>query len=178
MSSTLKTESIAEPEIDSKPLCQAAIDSLLLERDAWGVLSLVDASGLRHTGIEPVRGFPLSDPDRWISLCGPDGGELAVVESLDALEPEARRLLSEELTRREFVPTIRAILRMPVNSEPTEWHVATDRGETSFQVNSVDDVRRLGAQRVLIVDDRGIRYLIEDVSQLDPLSRRVLERYL
>lgn len=153
-------------------------DSFTLERDDWGALVLIDEEGVRHSPIEPVRGFPLSDPDRWVSLCSGSGRELVVVEDLAVLEPKSRRILADELARREFVPLVHRILSLPVDSEPTEWHVETDRGTTTFQLNSVDDVRRLGAHRVLVVDARGIRYLIEDTRLLDPLSQRVLERYL
>lgn len=152
--------------------------SFSLDRDDWGALVLVDEEGDRHAPVEPVRGFPLSDPDRWISLCNAEGRELVVVEDLAALEPRSRRILSDELARREFVPVIRRILSMPVDSEPTEWQVETDRGITVFQLNSADDVRRLAANRVLVIDARGIRYLIEDTRLLDALGQRVLERYL
>ena len=44
--------------------------------------------------------------------------------------------------------------------------------------DSDNDVRRLGANRILLVDTHGIRYLIPDASRLDAASRRILERYL
>jgi hypothetical protein len=161
-----------------RPSSEAAAEGQIqLQRDAWGRLELVDARGARHVPIEPVRNFPLTDPDRWVSLCTADGRELAVID-LAATDPTTRKLLDEELSRREFVPAIQRIVSMPVDSEPTEWQVETDRGPTSFLVNSADDVRRLGPHRALVVDARGIRYTIDDVRQLDGLSRRVLERYL
>ncbi|HEY2893827.1 MAG TPA: DUF1854 domain-containing protein, partial [Pirellulales bacterium] len=72
----------------------------------------------------------------------------------------------------------RRILRVPVDAEPTQWEVETDRGPTRFVLNSNDDVRRLGPHRALVIDSHGIRYLIDDVRQLDHLSRRIIERYL
>lgn len=183
MSIALKTSRKASTG-DSPSTCAADTalleprDSFTLERDDGGALVLIDDEGLRHSPVEPVRGFPLSDPDRWISLCSDSGRELVVVEDLAALEPQSRRILADALALREFVPSVRRILSMPVDSEPTEWHVETDRGTTTFQLNSTDDVRRLGEHRVLVVDARGIRYLFEDTRLLDPLSQRVLERYL
>ncbi len=149
-----------------------------LEHDAWGTLVLVDAKGLRHEPVEPVRGFPISDPDRWISICDAQGRELVWVEDIRALSPETRAVLEHDLARREFVPLIRRILSVPADAEPTEWEVETDRGCARFVLNSVDDVRRLGPHRGLVIDAQGIRYLIDDARQLDPLSRRILERYL
>lgn len=183
MSTALKTSRKASsgqsPSANDRPTAMLeARERFSLERDDWGALVLVDELGLRHSPVEPVRGFPLSDPDRWISLCDAAGRELVVVEDLATLEPESRSILSEALARREFVPVICRILSMPVDSEPTEWNVETDRGVTTFQLNSADDVRRLAAHRVLVIDARGIRYLIEDTRLLDSLGQRVLERYL
>ena len=106
------------------------------------------------------------------------GREVAWVEDLAALAPEVRRVLEDELARREFVPVLRRVLGVSAAVEPSRWEVETDRGAASFVLNNEDDVRRLGDHRALIIDAHGIRYLIPDVRLLDPLSRRLLERYL
>ncbi len=149
-----------------------------LQHDAWGRLVLVDAQGQRHEGVEPVRGFPISDPDHWISICDAEGRELESVKDLASLSPAVREFLERALARREFVPVIRRIVGVPADTEPTEWEVETDRGRTRFLLNSADDVRRLSSDRALVIDTQGLRYLIEDTRQLDSASRRILERYL
>jgi Domain of unknown function (DUF1854) len=151
---------------------------LELERDEWGRLVLIDEFGRRHVGVEPVRAFPISDPTRWISLCDPSGAELVQVESLDDLAPPTRQILLAELGRREFLPIIRRIVRVANDSIPAVWEVETDRGPTRFTLDGEESVRRLGKGRALIVDGRGLRYLIVDTKALDPASRRILERYL
>src|SRR5512135_408987 len=82
-----------------------------LGQDDWGRLVLIVAEG-RHVGVEPVRSFPLTDPDRWISLCDAEGREVLLIESMDKLPAETRRILVEELALREFVPTIERIVRI------------------------------------------------------------------
>jgi hypothetical protein len=154
------------------------INNFDLQRDARGRLVLIDAHGDRHEGVEPVRSFPISDPDHWISICDALGRELVAVQDPAALAPAVRDLLEHDLGRREFVPLIRRIIGVPADTEPTEWEVDTDRGRTRFMVNNGDDVRRLGPHRALVVDTQGIRYLIEDIRKLDASSRRSLERYL
>jgi hypothetical protein len=149
-----------------------------LEHDAWGSLVLVDSDGERHAPVEPVRGFPISAPDRWISICDFQGRELVSVEDAGALAPEVRQVLSNDLTRREFVPLVRRIVNVPADAEQVPWEIETDRGPTRFVLNSGDDVRRLGPHRALIIDAQGIRYLVDDVRQLDPASRRIIERFL
>ncbi len=44
-----------------------------LEHDSFGRFILIRADGVRHVGIEPVRGFPISDPAHGISLAMPKG---------------------------------------------------------------------------------------------------------
>jgi hypothetical protein len=149
-----------------------------LEHDPRGRLVLIDAHGERHEGVEPVRGFPISDPDHWISICDAQGRELVSVQDPSELSPAVREFLEQDLARREFVPLIRRIIGVPAETEPTEWEVETDRGVTRFLLNSSEDVRRLGSHRALVVDAQGIRYLIEDSRTLDTASRRILERYL
>jgi hypothetical protein len=149
-----------------------------LRHDAWGQLVLIDADGRQHTGVEVVRAFPLSDPRHGIAICDARGRELVWLDDLDALPLPSAQQIEEELAKREFVPIIRRILTVSAPVEPSEWEVETDRGRTSFVLNSEDDVHELDEYRALITDAHGIRYLIADVERLDASSRRLLERYL
>ena len=149
-----------------------------LETDAWGRLILIGEAGQRQIGVEPIRAFPISDPTRWISICDPEGQELVQVESLDDLPTSTRHILLEELSRREFLPVIQRIIRVAAETIPARWEVETDRGSTEFTLDGEENVRRLGHDRALIIDARGIRYLIADTKALDAHSRRILERYL
>jgi hypothetical protein len=150
-----------------------------LEFDAWGQLMLSCPDGRRFVGVEPVRAFPISHPQGLLSICDAEGHELTCIEDPSVLRPEVRRMLEEELGRREFVPVVRRIKRVMADSDPSEWQIVTDRGPTTFLMEDSDnDVRRLGVNRILLVDTHGIRYLIADASRLDAGSRRILERYL
>ena len=149
-----------------------------LERDSFDRLVLVDGAGERHVGVEPVRAFPISDPEFGLSLVGAQGRELAWVERLSALPAETQQLLREELSSRDFTPQIRRIIHISIGADPSKWTVETDRGPTTFMLKSSEDVRRLDARRAMIIDAHGTRYLISDVGRLDRYSRRNLERYL
>jgi hypothetical protein len=149
-----------------------------LHLDAWGRLVLVEAGGKEHIGVEPVRGFPISEPHWGISICDAEGHELLWLDSLDELPETLRQLVEESLARREFLPVLRRILKISTLVEPSEWEVETDRGRTRFILNNEDDVRPLDDHRALVIDANGIRYVIPDLRLLDAGSRRVLERYL
>lgn len=149
-----------------------------LSQDVWGRLVFTDAAGAQHVGVVPVRAFPITDPKHWVSICDPQGAELACYADLQALPTAARELIEAELTRRDFIPAIKRIVKIAATVEPTEWIVETDRGTTSFTLESDDRVRRLGRQQATITDSHGMRYLISDLRALDAASRRMLERYL
>jgi hypothetical protein len=165
--------------IDQKTLVSQAIFMLQLDRDPQGQLIFTDGFGQRQVGVEPIRAFPLSNPREGIALCDRKGKELFWVDSLDDLPAEIRDLLEVELARREFVPVIQRIVGISTATEPSEWEVATDRGVTRFILNSEEDIHRLlDGKRALIKDAQGLRYLITNLSGLDPTSRRLLERYI
>jgi hypothetical protein len=154
-------------------------DSLFnLSLDDCQRLVLIDADGRRHVGVDPIRTFPLSEPDRRISLCDESGHEVAWIDDLATLRPSARRLIEQVLAVREFTPIILRILKISGDSAPSDWDVQTDRGATRFLLDSEDHIRKLGKNRLLITDALGLRYQIPDAKSLDGASRRLLERYL
>jgi hypothetical protein len=53
----------------------------------------------------------------------------------------------------------------------------TDRGEVTFQVRSRDDIRYLSPTRALFRDPDGNTYELEDITQLDPASRKHLSHW-
>ena len=149
-----------------------------LSVDSFGRLVLTERSGKTHVGVEPVRAFPLSDPNRWIGLVDSEGHEVYHVESLDDVPPAARTHLERELAAREFVPIVERVVRISGDIFPAQWHVETDRGPTTLDLDSEDDFRRIGSHRVLITDARKMRYQVADTRTLDAYSRRVLERFV
>ena len=153
-------------------------DAFGLSLDPFGRLVLIDSEGRRYVGVEPVRSFPLGSPGEWVSLVDAEGHEVVLIEHVDRLPEATRRTLEAEISRREFVPEIRAILAISGDTSPCDWEVETDRGRTRFTLDSDESIRRLGPRRILITDARGMRYSVADVSALDAASRRRLERYL
>ena len=154
----------------------AIIPSLSI--DEWGRLVLTTTDGERHLGVEPVRAFPISEPEKFISFCDPEGRETYFLLTIASLSEPQARLLRDELALREFLPVIERILRVIGEGIPSDWDVVTDRGETRFSLENDDDVRRIGPNRVMITDARKLRYQIPDLKDLDARSKRLIERYL
>jgi len=149
-----------------------------LSRNAFGRLVLVDLQGQAHEGVTPVRAHPLSAPEEGIALVGSDGHELVWIDHLDQLAPSQRELLREEFANRELVPELQRLVAVSTYSTPSEWTVETDRGTTRFILKSEEDIRRLGAGRLLIAGGHGIHFLVPDRSALDRHSRKLLDRFL
>ena len=150
-----------------------------MHRDAHGRLALTLPDGTVHTGVLPVRAFPLAAPEEGISLVGADGHELLWLDRLDDLPAPARALVQEELAVREFVPTIQKILSVSSFSTPSTWEVETDRGPTTLVLKAEEDIRRLRSRTALLIASAsGVQYAIADSTTLDRASRRLLERFL
>ena len=166
----------SNPAFDTPP--SPATCNFGLSRDTWGQLVLTDADGRRYEGVVPVRAFPITDPAHHLSICDSRGNELAFCEDMAKLPADVCELIEADLARRDFIPEINRIVRISPGLAPTQWTVETDRGTTTFVVDSEENVRRLGRQQATITDTHRIRYLIRDLRSLDAASRRMLERFL
>lgn len=149
-----------------------------LSRNAFDRLSFRGADGELHDGVVPVRAFPIADPQHGIALVGADGHELAWIDSLADLPEAMRALVEAELAAREFMPQIRRLSGVSSFATPSTWRVETDRGDTEFVLKGEEDIHRLSAQTLLVVDSHGIQFLIRDLAALDAGSRRLLDRFL
>jgi hypothetical protein len=149
-----------------------------LTRDSFGRLVLIDAEGVRHVDVTPVRAFPTTDPQHWISIVSAEGRELVCIADLGEVSEVTRMMIESEFRDREFAPVIRRIVSVSALSEPSEWTVETDRGATKFVLETDSDVRRIDPSRAMIFDAHGTRFAIDDLNRLDSRSRRYLERYL
>lgn len=146
-----------------------------LHHDPFGRLVVVDAHGECLVDAVPARAFPLSEPDGWIVLLDAQGRERLLIPSLASLPNSQRKLLLDELARREFVPVVQHIEKITGHSPSSTWYVHTDRGFVRFRVEGDDQVRRLGPNRLLITDTAGVRYLLPDTRSLPASMRRKLD---
>ncbi|WP_233237778.1 DUF1854 domain-containing protein [Bordetella sp. LUAb4] len=149
-----------------------------LHRNAQGRLVHTGGDGSVREGVLPVRAFPISDPDRGLSLVDAEGHEVVWIERLEDLPVDVAALLREELASREFMPEIQRIVAVQGYATPSSWDVMTDRGPTTFVLRGEEDIRRLGAHTLLIADSHGIHYLVRDLSTMDKPSRKLLDRFL
>ena len=148
-----------------------------LQTSEAGHLVFVEPDGTRHENVRPMRVFPLTQPDLWISLQDAAGVELACIEDPASLPENKQAALKQAIAARDFVPVIRSIHRITRMAEGHDWQVVTDRGPTTFRVETDESIQNLGGTRLVIIDDRNTRYLIPNIAALDRESQRKLERY-
>lgn len=149
-----------------------------LARNRWGRLVMTDESGTHHDDVSVIPLFPISEPNKWISIVTADGKEILSIENPEEYSSEVQEQLRNELTYRDFVPRISKVLHVSGTSEPCEWHVQTNHGPTRFVLKSEDDIRRLSVHEVLIVDGNGGRYRVDDTRKLDSRSLGYIEWYV
>jgi hypothetical protein len=87
------------------------------------------------------------------------------------------KALTLALGHAEFLPVIERVNSIAADTTHASWSVETDRGPAQFTVSQEGDVRALSDDRFLIIDKRGVRYLIRALSELDRQSQRLVGRY-
>ena len=144
-----------------------------LSLNAFGQLVL----GGAIEGVYPVRAFPVSAPGTCIALMSPEGKLLEWIPDLAALPENQAGLIADCLRSREFMPEITRLQSVSGFVAPCEWHVGTDRGDTAFTLGSEDDIRRINARTLIVLDRHGVNYLLK-LDRLDRHSRKLLARFL
>jgi hypothetical protein len=125
------------------------------------------------------RAFPLSSPGSLISIRDGAGKEVAILEGLEGMDAESRRLFEEELDRRYFTPVIEQLQALKQEAGMWKFTVLTKRGPSEFFVrNWRDSAHEMKPGRWHILSVDGGRYEIEDLEALDAKSRKLMDLLL
>lgn len=148
-----------------------------LERDALGRLKFIDAAGVQHIGVYPVRAFPITSPNTGISIMDQSGKELCWFDGIQNIPEAELALIEGELAAREFMPVIQKITKVSTFATPSIWDIETDRGSTRIRLKGEEDIRRIAGNILLIADSNGLQFLIPDSTKLDKVSKKLLDRF-
>ncbi len=144
-------------------------EALRLERGVDGQLWMHTAT--RPERVWPVRCFPWSEKERYISLRNADDEELALVDEPARVRPASRAALQQSLDEVGFLLEIEAILALDEEVEIWTWRVQTSRGPRKFQTRRDEWPTRTPTGGHLIRDVAGDLFHIADVEALDKASR-------
>lgn len=135
--------------------------------------------------IVPVRAFPVTSPDEFISIREPDtqlkgrGAEIGMIRRLSDFPEAVAAMISDELSRRYFTPAIKKIHSFSEKFGYCYWDVTTAAGRVEFiMTNPTANIRTLEDGRVFMYDIDGNCFTIEDPKALDKHSYRKVEVYL
>ena len=104
------------------------------------------------------------------------GKELYWFSDITAISEAELGLIEEELAEREFMPVIEKITKVSTFATPSIWDIETDRGPTRIRLKGEEDIRRIAGNTLLIADSNGLQFLIKDSTQLDKVSKKLLDR--
>ncbi|MBQ7317115.1 MAG: DUF1854 domain-containing protein [Clostridia bacterium] len=135
--------------------------------------------------IVPVRAFPVSSPNEFISIREPDtqlkgrGSEIGMIRRLSDFPEDVSAMIADELSRRYFTPAIKKIHSFSEKFGYCYWDVTTAAGRVEFIMNNpTSNIRTLEDGRVFMYDIDGNCFTIEDPKALDKHSYRKVEVYL
>jgi hypothetical protein len=130
--------------------------------------------------VQVARAFPLTKPDQYIGLRDGADKDIGMLPTLEGLDPESRKIVDEELTRRYFLPVILRVFAVKEEYGITTWDVDTDKGRRTFLVQNLRESvwEMVPGERAIITDKDGLRYEFPDIRKLDAKTISVLSRVL
>jgi len=132
-----------------------------------------------HLKVSVLRAFPLSEPDRFLSVRDGENKEVGLIVDPAGLSDENRKLVRSELVRRYLVPAVIRILSAKERFGTVDWEMETDRGMCKLTTRNLrENVQRPAPGRIIIsgVDDN--RYDIRDIDELDLKSQQLLFQHM
>ncbi len=132
-----------------------------------------------YPAVKVLRAFPLSQPQRHLSVRDTGNREIGVIADPGKLDEASRRLVEEELDRRYLVPVIRRVIAVKEWFGTVDWQVETDRGEVRFTTRNLrENLVQPSPGRLLLTDVEGNRYDVPQFSALDSRSQGLLMGHL
>lgn len=158
-------------------------------RSEGGLVSLTltneDGSEEFFERVLPIRSFPITEPEEFISIREPEtkdkgkGDEIGMIRRMSDFPEDVQTLLREELSRRYFTPEILKIFSVKEKFGYSYWEVQTSSGKISFVMTTPSsNIRTLEDGRVFIHDIDGNCFAITDPTRLDKASFRHIEIYM
>ena len=129
--------------------------------------------------ISVFRAFPLSAPDRYLSIRNEKNEEIGLLAEPDRLDPSSREIVADELRRRYVLPVVLRVIRIRERFEILECEVETDRGICRFSIRNLrENLLRPQPNRLILTDVDDNRFDIPDLRALPLASQAQLLEHL
>ena len=151
-------------------------------RGQGDLLELKIEGGSYYPRVRVYRSYPLSHKDEFLSVRDAtrhDLPEIGLISDLRQFPAETQEMITSELEKRYFVPLITEVVSIRETRDRLEWDVVTTKGRRRFTVrNPFDNIRSLGAERLLITDIYNCRYEMQDHRVLPNKLKDILSKYI
>jgi len=129
--------------------------------------------------VSVLRAFPLSEPDRFLSVRDDANNEVGLIVDPADLSVENRKLVEEALKRRYILPAVTRIVAAKERFGTVDWTIETDRGVCRFTTRNLrENIQRPAPGRIILNDVDGNRYDIRNVGDLSSESQELLFRHM
>jgi hypothetical protein len=129
--------------------------------------------------VNVLRAFPLSEPQRFLSVRDHENKEIGLIVNPAELTPDDRKLVEEDLGRRYLAPVITRIVAAKERFGTVDWTVETDRGLRRFTTRNLrENMSRPTPGRLILNDVDGNSYDIRRLDDLGQTSQALLFRHL
>lgn len=154
-------------------------DEVRITRIDDGTLNVEFYTGEKMENLEPRRLFPSSGRTRYISLVNEENKEQAIIRDLDTLMPDSKKAVEDCLNEFYLIPKVLKISSIDDRAGELTLRVVTDHGPRSFKISSpLANMKLLFDGRLLMRDMNDNRYEVDNVNELDKVSRMLLNRYI
>ncbi|MBS4201146.1 DUF1854 domain-containing protein [Bacillus sp. FJAT-49732] len=141
-----------------------------------GHMLTVHVDGEVHPAVYLHCSFPHKNNRIFISVRTGENEEIGMIESLDEFQSDTVTLLEEHINLRYFAPEITTINKINEEFGYSYWDTETSSGNCYFTVRSGrGNVTAVTANRVLITDVDGNRFIIKDLNALTEKEYRMVE---
>ena len=143
------------------------------------LVTLIKCDKSEICDLEPRRLFPFTNTENYITLLDEKENEVAMIKSLDDLDPESKKAIKDCFFEYYMIPEIKEILHVDDKFGTLKWSVLTDRGNVEFSIrNRHSDIKLIGKKRLIVRDSNDNRYHVNDISLLDKKSLKRIYSYL
>ncbi|HEY4390042.1 MAG TPA: DUF1854 domain-containing protein [Paenibacillus sp.] len=129
-----------------------------------------------YPGVYIHCSFPHTNKRIYLSIRTVDNEEIGMIRSLDDFPEETQRLLEEQVQLRYFAPEITKVLSVKEEFGYSYWEAETSSGLCRFTVREGGgNVKLMNANRLLIVDVDGNRFIIPYLDRLSDKEFKMVE---
>lgn len=123
--------------------------------------------------------YPISNKTSFLALRDQQGKEIGILDSIDKLDSDSKKIVWEELERSYFLPRIKDIHAIDEKLSVLTWEVSTNRGFRAFQVrNPRKNVRAVTNRRFIVKDVDGNRYEIRNIGNLPARAQTLIAEFI